>query len=380
MIKGVNLSLMIGPLVPIPAPRAVIEALNAVTVTTNDVGKSGFQLSFTLTTRSPLHTLFLLTAGASPLPILRVIIIVTVNGTPNVLMDGVVTKQQISPGTDAGHATLNITGEDLSVLMDKIDFSGFPFPAVPAEGRVALLVAKYAFLGMVPLVMPSVMVHVPLPTYKIDTQKGTDLAYIKHLAENVGYVFYIIPGPVPGANIAYWGPQIKVGVPQPALNINMDAHTNVESLTFAFDNTMTPLPTVYYYNELTGISIPIPIPPVSPFSPPLGLIQPIPLLPPSLPPVRDDLAKRSLPQAIMMGLAKAAQSAEAVTGEGELNVLRYGRVLKARELVGVRGVGLAFDGLHYVKSVTHKIKRGEYKQSFSLTRNGLISTIPRVPV
>jgi hypothetical protein len=69
-----------------------------------------------------------------------------------------------------------------------------------------------------------------------------------------------------------------------------------------------------------------------------------------------------------------------VTGRGELNVVRYGNVLKPRGLVGVRGVGMAFDGLHYVKSVTHKIKRGEYKQSFQLSRNGLISTLPRVPV
>ena len=43
-------------------------------------------------------------------------------------------------------------------------------------------------------------------------------------------------------------------------------------------------------------------------------------------------------------------------------------MLKARGLVGVRGAGPAFDGLYYVKSVTHSIKRGEYKQSFTLTR------------
>jgi hypothetical protein len=59
--------------------------------------------------------------------------------------------------------------------------------------------------------------------------------------------------------------------------------------------------------------------------------------------------------------------------------LRYGRVLKARGLVGVRGAGDAFDGLYYVRSVTHSIKRGEYKQSFSLSRNGLLSVVPKVP-
>ena len=44
----------------------------------------------------------------------------------------------------------------------------------------------------------------------------------------------------------------------------------------------------------------------------------------------------------------------------------------------MRGAGSAFDGLYYVNSVTHTIKRGEYKQKFQLARNGLISTIPRV--
>jgi len=45
----------------------------------------------------------------------------------------------------------------------------------------------------------------------------------------------------------------------------------------------------------------------------------------------------------------------------------------------VRGAGPAFDGLYYVKSVTHNLKRGEFKQSFNLGRNGLISTVPAVP-
>ena len=71
---------------------------------------------------------------------------------------------------------------------------------------------------------------------------------------------------------------------------------------------------------------------------------------------------------------------EAVTGSGALDVARYGRLLKARGLVGVRGAGLAFDGLYYVDSVTTTIKRGACKQSFRLTRNGLVSITPMVPV
>jgi len=48
-------------------------------------------------------------------------------------------------------------------------------------------------------------------------------------------------------------------------------------------------------------------------------------------------------------------------------------------MVGVRGAGLAYDGLYYVNSVTHSLKRGEFKQSFSISRDGLISNTPVVP-
>jgi hypothetical protein len=181
-------------------------------------------------------------------------------------------------------------------------------------------------------------------------------------------------------SIAYWGPQIKVGPVQPALSADMDAYTNVESMQFSFDQEKNKIPIVYLYNSETGISIPIPIPPITPLNPPLGAIPPLPtnLLPPDLKPFRADMSKMPIPQAIMMGLAAAANYAEAVSCEGTLDVTRYGGVLKARQLVGVRGSGPAFDGLYYVKSVTHKIKRGEYKQNFTLTRNGIVSTVQTV--
>lgn len=375
MLKGVHLTLMIGPIIPIPVSSEILNALSTVSVTNNETGSS-FQLSFEISNKSPLHILFLLTGGSIG-PFFRVVIIATLNGTPNVLMDGMITNHEIKPNEKGGNSLLTVTGEDLSVVMNKLDFSGFPFPAVPAEARVALLVAKYSFLGIVPLVIPSVMIDVIIPTTRIPSQKGTDLSYIKSLANDVGYVFYIEPGPVPGVNIAYWGPQIKVGIPQPALNINMDAHTNVESLSFNFDNNQNGIPIVYYRDELTGISFPMPIPPITPLNPPLGILPPIPT---KLRPVSDKIAKYSLPKAIMIGLAKASKLAEAVSGKGTLDVIRYGRILKARQLVGVRGAGIAYDGLYYVKTVTHKIKRGEYKQDFKLSRNGLISTLPNVPV
>lgn len=373
MLKGIHLSLMVGPVVPIPAPQVVLDALTSVQVTTTAGERSGFQLTFTMSNNSPLHTLFLLTGGSLP-PILRVILTATVNGTPNVLIDGVVKNQQVTPA-EAGRSTLTVTGQDLSAVMDLIDFSGTPFPAMPAEARVALLCAKYAFLGIIPKVIPSVLIDIPFPVERIPTQQGTDLAYIKALADEVGYVFYLEPGPQPGINFAYWGPEIKVGMPQPALNINLDMHTNVEKLDFMYDGDSATLPIVMIQNRETKAIIGIPVPPITPLNPPLGLIPPLSLNVE----YQDYTAKYNPIQAALIGITKASKTADVLTAKGTLDVTRYGRLLKARQLVGVRGAGLAYDGLYYVKSVTHDIKRGEYKQSFTLTRNGLISTLPQVP-
>jgi hypothetical protein len=368
MLDSVQLRLFIGPIIPLTPPRAVMDALTEVEVQVVDVGQCGFKLTFSIDKQSPLNILFLLTGGL-PLLFMRVVIAVVMNGSTRVLIDGVITENHIAPGDKGSNSTLTLMGKDLTALMDQSKPSGFPFPAMPAEARIALLLLKYAIFGVVPLVVPSVLLFVPLP-----------IDQIRYMAEQAGYVFYIDPGPIPGISKAYWGPQIKVGPAQPALNTDMDAYTNVESLRFSFNQEKNKIPLVYIYNSQTGISIPIPLPPVTPLNPPLGLIPPLPtnLLPPDLTPFGDDLAKKPIPQAIMMGLARAAQNAEVVSCEGSLDVTRYRGVLQARQLVGLRGAGIAFDGLYYVKSVTHKIKRGEYKQDFMLTRNGLVSTVPTV--
>jgi hypothetical protein len=375
MLKGIHLTLLVGPVVPVPVPAAILDALESVEVTSTAEHDtpSGFRLTFTVSTRSLLHTVFLLGAGAI-VPILRVILIATVNGMPEVLVDGVITRQDMTPGEN-GKATLTITGTDLTTLMDRFDLSGFLYPAMPPNIQVMMILAKYAVFGMIPAVLPPLFIDVPIPTDRIPAQEGTDLYYIRKLARDVGYVFYLVPGPVPGTNTAYWGPEVKVGVPQPALNLDLDAGRNVESINFRFNNDAKSLPIVYLYIKEIKAAIPVPIPDFNPLQPPLGLIPPLPkqfnLL--------HDTASKSFPDALMEGMSENARTSDAVTGSGSLDVLRYGRILKARGLVGVRGAGPAFDGLYYVKSVTHSIRRGEYKQSFELTRNGLVSITPVVP-
>jgi hypothetical protein len=371
VLKRSVLTLFIGPLEPLPVSVEVLDAFVSAQVTRDARSRSGFQLSFTLSRRSALQTLFLIAGGAS-IPLLRVVLVVTVDAFPSVLIDGFVTNYEVS-ATPPG--TMTLTGYDITWVMDLVDATGMQFPALPPEARVELLLEKYAAFGVVPAVVPSISVDVPNPTEQIPLQHGTDLTYINKLAADVGYVFFVRPGPVPGASVAYWGPDVKLGVPQSALNVDMDGATNVESLTFSFNNRST-LPIVEVQDSLTSLPIPIPIPNLSLLSPPLGLI---PVLPQRVERL-EDAAKLSPLAAALLGVAEAARSGDAITASGTLDVARYGKLLEAGALVGVRGAGIAFDGLYYVESTTHTIKRGEHKQSFTLSRNELVSNVPVVPV
>ena len=375
MLQGINLTLMIGPAIPIIAPKVVVEALTSVQVT-NSKDNSGFQLVFTIGKDSPIVTTLLPSGYFDPIST-RVIIIVTLNGTPNVLMDGLVTHHQFAPSNEAGKTTLTITGEDLSIAMDLIQ-NIIPLP-MPDVAKIYLRLAPYAFLGVIPLVIPPPVQVITSPTEKTESQsKETDKQYLKNLASRNGYIFYVQAGPLPGQSIAYFGPDVNLPIPQKAITIDFDAHSNADSLSFSLDGTAKKIRIYTIFDPITKkIPIPVPVPNINILKPPLGAR----LTPPAKVEFDDDSAKSSVGKAARDILAFLMNNnAAAVSGNGSFDVLRYKSILRARMLVGVRGAGITYDGLYYVNSVTHNIKKGEYKQSFTLSRDGLISNTPFLPV
>jgi hypothetical protein len=366
-----TLTLLMGPTLAVPVPQQVTDALTAVQVTTTAGQASGFQLTFAVSRESLINRVLLPVGFFDPKR--RVILVLVLDGRPTVLMDGVITRQEVAPSGTPGASTLTVTGEDLTLVMDLTEERAC-YPGLPAEARVAVICAKYALYGIVPAPVPSLLMDIPNPAKKIPLQTGTDLAYVRALADEAGYVFYIDPGPLPGMNVAYWGPEIRVGVPQPALSVDLDAASNVESLSFGFDGTAGTQLTVSITEPNTKLSIPVPIPDVGLLRPPLAA-RPAPKLRSEPLP---DTAKYDTVQAALIGLSRSAQASDAVNGQGILDVLRYGHILQARKLVSVRGAGLAYDGLYYVRSVTHDIRRGRYTQSFSLSRDGLLPLFGRV--
>jgi hypothetical protein len=367
-ILGVRLILLMGKTVPLPATFEVANALSSVEVR-NDTGGDGdgFQITFTLGKDKGIEY-GLLAAGALE-PFSRVIIGVLLGVIPEVLIDGIITHHEITPSNEPGRSTLTVSGRDVSVMLD-LEEKDESYPNQPDFVIVTSLLARYAQYGLVPMPVPTA--DVPIMLQRIPRQSETDLRFIQRLAQRNGYVFYIEPLTF-GVNTAYFGPENRLSLPQPALTQNLGEATNVRSLSFTND-ALAPVSTQGTLLEpISKTAIPIPALP-SLRVPPLSLKP------------AEARRKVRLRQSANQNPAQAAASAiagvtnapDAVTGTGQLDGVRYGHVLRARKLVGVRGAGLSYDGLFYVRRVTHQIERGRYTQSFTVSREGTMTLVPAV--
>jgi hypothetical protein len=373
---GIHLTLLIGPTVPLPAPPSLTDALDRVEVTHSDEGRSGFQLTF-VAGRSGMADLADYPLLSLPLlkTFSRVVMVVTFGAAPKVLIDGVITHQELSPSNQPGATTLTVTGEDVSVMMD-LEEKSVEHPAQDETIIANKIVLTYAQFGMIPLVIPPTVIDPPIPVDRTPVQRGTDLQYLTEMAERHAYVFYVTAGPAPLVNTAYWGPPKRVDLPQRALSINLGPETNLVSLSFR-NNALAPtLVSGTVQDRQTNQAVPVQT--FASTRPPLASLPAWLTNQPNV--RRTQLAGAGLTAAQAFARAQSATDAsvDTVTADGELDAVRYQDLLQARGVVGLRGAGFSYDGLYYVQRVTHVISRGSYRQRFTLSREGLGSTTPAV--
>jgi hypothetical protein len=379
-ILGVRLNLLIGPdPVVAPAPLPALEALSDVEVTHSYRDRSGFRISFAIGRSSPIDILDydlvanpLLQVGS------RVLMTVFFDITPRVIMDGIVTRRDVIPGDRPGEGRLILTGEDISVALDR-EQKKTQHPAQDETIIVNKIALGYAQYGVIPMVTPPFAIDPPVAVDRTPQQTCSDWAYVKHLAGRFGYVAYIDAGPAPLANRLYWGPPVRPDIPQKALNVNLGPLTNVSAISLTQDALATTLVETSVKDRLTGVETPVLA--IVPTRPPLGLL-------PTALANAGALRKVSTPTSglnIMQAFARAqglldASTDDSVTVNGVLDSVAYNDVLNARALVDLRGAGFSFDGTYLVRSVTHRIARGSYTQDFSLSRSALGAATPLVRV
>src|SRR5579885_2052622 len=119
-ITSIQLQLWIGRVVPQPATRELMTALQSVEITQSET--AGFQMSFQIERSPYMSSDFALMTSDLLQPGSRVVICVTLSATPRVVMDGIITQHQFSYD-QSGAMMLTVTGEDISLLMDMYDVS-----------------------------------------------------------------------------------------------------------------------------------------------------------------------------------------------------------------------------------------------------------------
>ncbi|MFC9424398.1 MULTISPECIES: hypothetical protein [unclassified Streptomyces] len=362
----VHLSLYMGPQLTRPVPAEVTEALLSAQITTTAGERSGFQIAFDLTKTGVINRRLLPEGFFDPRT--RVIVTAAVKGVATVLLDGLIVRQEVGASNQPGQTTLTVTGEDLTLLMD-LEERTDRYPNLAPSQRVERILAKYADYGIDTRIIREQVQQPPREQWRVDYQTGTDLQYVNDLAKANGFTFYLEPGPRPGRSVAFWGPEQRIGQRQHALNVNMDNNSTVDQLTFAYDGTAREEPQARVQNPRTRDITLLAQPDISPLRPPLGRRATPALKRKTL----SGTAKKDQGQAEAEALARAATSADAISGSGSLDVNRHGYILRPRELVGVRGAGVTYDGDYYVKSVTHNLRPGSYQQNFTISREGLIA-------
>ena len=364
---SIRLMLLTGKTVPLPASADVVTAITQLEVTNDSEVGDGFQITFTLG-KDKIVDYGLLKSGALD-PFNRVVVGVALGVVPEVLIDGIIAHHQVTPSNEPGMSTLTVTGTDLRQMLD-LEEKNEKYANQPDFVIFTRLISDYAKYGLVP--QPTPTTDVPIELQRIPRQQETDLKFIQRMAERNGFVFYIEPVTF-GVNRAYFGPETRVGIPQPALTVNMDSFNNVNRLSFSQDALAPTGAAGSIVEPISKMSIPLPslpslrIPPLA--SNPTPAHRKV---------IVRNAANQNLAQAATTSAATATNAPESVRGEGELDTVRYGSVLRARGLVGVRGAGLSYDGNYYVRRVKHVITRGAYSQQFTVSREGTGALLPVV--
>ena len=360
---GIRLILLLGQNAPKLASAEVMSALQKVEVTNDMDAEDGFRLVFALC-KDKRGEFSLVRSGVVD-PDIRVVIGVLIGATLHPLVDGVIYHQQLAPAQAPGTCTLTAMGRGIQVMLDLKKKTPPPHANLATSDIVKNILSNYQTLGIADLsgITPTSDAHSDKELVR--NQQVSDLGYIRELAEQKGFIFYLEPKTL-GTTAAYWGPASGSTAAKPsALCVNLGPATNVTDLHFSQD-ALAPI-------NVTGTTI-------DPNTKTSKTI-PAPLQSPGDPRTQPISARRTelLRTAARLGLADAQDAAAALMANapdplkttGTLDTVIYGDVLRARRMVTVRGAGCRYDGDYLIRQVTHEIEVGKYTQQFTLSRKGL---------
>lgn len=380
MLGGVTYTVLIG-LPPLPLPFPLLNALQKIEVDTSTEMASVFRLRFGMS-RTDFGDWDVLMPQYEetvfrPLTPVQIRVKVGID-IPKAIINGYITNQRVLYDDEGGASAMEITGMDATLLMN-LQEKVISWP-MPNDGAVAA--AIFAQYAIIPMVSPSLPFNVD-PT-DMTVQRGTDIRFLRRLAQRNGFECFVQPQPQSGLDIGYFGPPSNIpGTQEAVLNVKMGAQTNVSEFKIRYDmvkptmavsagvDVMTRAPVVAV--SIVPVVTPPPVGGLYPLGVPMGvqdatgraLAGPHP--PPMVLPAQT--GQMSLPGLAVVTQAISNRSSWAIAAEGTAGA--DAGVLYAGRTVNIRGLGLAFNGAYYVTRVSHVLDCGAYTQKFEARRNAL---------
>lgn len=282
------------------------------------------------------------------------------SGKAEPLIEAYVVETHATFSNQPGASVLEVVGMDATVLMN-LEQKVRAWPDM-TDGDIARAIFGEHSLA------PQVDATQPLrqQTERTVLQRGSDIQFLRMLAERNGCLCYVEVNPATGVAEGHFHPPRVDDPPQGVLSVNLGTATTVDRFASRYEMWR---PTGARADNVQIASQADQSADVSAASHPgMG---------------RQSTVGGEKPRHVLLagtGLAETGElqtiaqavvdrSAFAVHAEGELTTVTYGAVLHARHPVNVRGAGRQFSGTYLVQSVLHRIAPDSYTQSFTLCRN-----------
>lgn len=347
-----------------PLPLPFLNALTSIEVETATEQASIFRLNFALS-QTPFGDWDLLVFDLFR-PNVPVSISVGIGKPlPETLINGYVREARVDNQTRPGASTLKVVGLDATATIMNQREAPMPHP-----NQSDSTIAQQIFLRYPP--MTTLVVPTPPSRTELDvttSQRITDIRFLKGLARRNAYECYVQPDPLLGIDVGHFHPPQLLVPTQGVLSVNFGMATNMESFDVSYDMLQPTSALALALDPAT--KAPVVAPAFAALEPPLGLEPALARIvpPPLARPAETDAANAS--ELVTESQAVVNRTSRALRGSGEVDSMRYGKVLRPGLPVAIRGAGRQYSGNYYVTRVSHSISTSHYTQRFEAWRNAV---------
>ncbi len=345
-----------------PAPPGLFEALQEVQVENNGDIADVFRLRFAIGVSDLGDWTILEDDQFKPLtPVTIRMQVGTGLGKP--LISGYVTSHRVEISNEPGQSFLEIVGMDATVLMS-LEEKVVAWPNM-ADSDIAT--AIFGQHNIVPEVEQTQPVRQDLDVTTI--QRGTDIRFLRRLAERNGFECYVENDPLLNTDVGHFHPSRLQGKAQGVLSVNFGESTNVSSFHARYEMLR---PTTAQASDVD----------INSKTTQNGQAQSVSISNLGQESLLDRISKQPAVLPSKIGLASTGElqtlcqaivdrSAWAIIAEGELNTAVYEGDLRVKRTVKLRGAGNQYSGTYYVSRVLHTFSGEGYTQRFELKRNAI---------